>query len=44
MTNEQAAAESDPDVANLASAVEVTEGIVAGVRPVQAQLPTPCSM
>jgi uncharacterized protein (TIGR03086 family) len=43
MTNEQAAAESDPDVANLASAVEVTEGIVAGVRPEQAQLPTPCS-
>jgi uncharacterized protein (TIGR03086 family) len=43
MTTEQAAAESDPDVANLASAVEVTEGIVAGVRAEQAHLPTPCT-
>jgi uncharacterized protein (TIGR03086 family) len=42
MTTQQAAAEPDPDVANLASALEVTEGIVAGVRPEQAHLATPC--
>jgi uncharacterized protein (TIGR03086 family) len=42
MTTQQAAAEPDPDVTNLASALEVTEGIVAGVRPEQAHLPTPC--
>jgi len=43
MSNEQAAAESDPDVTNLASALEVTKGIVAGVRPEQAHLSTPCT-
>jgi uncharacterized protein (TIGR03086 family) len=44
MTTEPAApADSDPDVTNLASALDVTEGIVAGVRPEQAHLPTPCS-
>jgi uncharacterized protein (TIGR03086 family) len=43
MTSEQGATDSDPDVANLASALEVTEGIVAGVRPEHAQLPTPCT-
>lgn len=43
MTNEQApAAHADHDINNLATALEVTEGIVAGVRPEQAQLPTPC--
>jgi uncharacterized protein (TIGR03086 family) len=41
MTNEPA--ETEPDVTNLASALEVTEGIVAGVRPEQVQLPTPCT-
>jgi uncharacterized protein (TIGR03086 family) len=44
MTTEPAApADSDPDVTNLASALDVTEGIVAGVRPEQAHLPTPCT-
>jgi uncharacterized protein (TIGR03086 family) len=43
MTDEQtSAAESDPDVDTMASALQVTEGIVAGVRPEQAGLPTPC--
>jgi uncharacterized protein (TIGR03086 family) len=43
MSTRQAAAESDPDVTNLASALEVTKGIVAGVRPEQAHLSTPCT-
>jgi uncharacterized protein (TIGR03086 family) len=43
MTDDQAdAAGSPPDLDQLASAVKVTEGIVAGVRPEQANLPTPC--
>jgi uncharacterized protein (TIGR03086 family) len=43
MTKDQAAAaESRPDLDDLASALQVTEGIVAGVRPEQTHLPTPC--
>jgi uncharacterized protein (TIGR03086 family) len=43
MTDEQTSpAQSDPDLDTLASALQVTEGIVAGVRPEQASLPTPC--
>lgn len=37
-----AAADSQPDLENLASALQVNEAIVAGVRPEQAHLPTPC--
>jgi uncharacterized protein (TIGR03086 family) len=43
MTSDRAAsAESHPEVDSLASALQVTEGIVAGVRPEQVTLPTPC--
>jgi uncharacterized protein (TIGR03086 family) len=43
MTDEQSsAAQPDPDLDNLATALQVTEDIVAGVRPEQAGLPTPC--
>lgn len=44
MTNDQsAAAQSGPDLDDLVSALNVTEGIVAGVRPEHAHLPTPCN-
>ncbi|MGH8968672.1 MAG: TIGR03086 family metal-binding protein [Actinomycetes bacterium] len=43
MTPDQpAATEPQPSPDNLASALQVTEGVVAGVRPEQAHLPTPC--
>lgn len=41
MTSDQAS-EPHPDVARLAASLEVTEGIVAGVGPEHANLPTPC--
>lgn len=43
MTNDQAAvADSHPDLDHLEAALQVTERIVAGVRPDQGHLPTPC--
>lgn len=43
MTNDQSAPRgSGDDVEDLAAVLQVTEGIVAGVRPEQASLPTPC--